>query len=52
MFDLDLRVLNIFYRECRALGGVFGFGFTEGLVLYSGLIVLGINQVMAKKVKK
>lgn len=52
MFDLDIKVINYIYQQCRALGSIFNFGAFEGFVMYAGLITLGIIKVTEKKVKK
>lgn len=53
MFNLDVRVFNYVYNNCRQMGSVFGFGAFEGFIMYSSLVSLGIIRFLdAKKVKK
>ena len=49
--DLDIRLFNVIYTNCRSLGGIFGFSWFEGLVMYSSLVLLGIIKA-TEKVKK
>ncbi|WP_204226510.1 hypothetical protein [Clostridium botulinum] len=51
MFDLDIRLFNCIYTNCKALGSAFGFGAFEGFVLYGGTILMVITEVMSKKAK-
>jgi hypothetical protein len=51
--NLDVQLFNYFYQQCKSLGGVFGFGAFEGLVLYAGAAAWGIISLTnAKKVRK
>ncbi|NMF04592.1 hypothetical protein ACUH7Y_09735 [Clostridium beijerinckii] len=52
MFNLDIQLFNIIYSNCRHLGGAFGYGAFEGLVLYSSVIALAIVKVTDSKSKK
>lgn len=56
MFNLDLQFFNFIYSNCKHLGGAFGYGTFEGLVLYSSVIALAIVKVTdinnSKKVHK
>lgn len=55
MFNLDIRLFNYIYNNCKSLGSTFGFGAFEGLVMYSSLILLAIVKVREgnnKKAKK
>ncbi|WP_205448236.1 hypothetical protein [Clostridium botulinum] len=52
MFDLDIRLFSCIYTNCKALGNVFGFGAFEGFVIYSGIILIVITEVMSKRSKK
>lgn len=53
MFDLDIALFKFIYRNCRHLGGIFGFGAFEGFVMYSSSILLAIVKAYeVKKVKR
>ncbi|MBW6411839.1 hypothetical protein [Clostridium weizhouense] len=55
MFDLDIRLFNLIYTQCRTLGNAFNMGAFEGFVMYAGVVTLGITKVLEsnnKKVKK
>jgi hypothetical protein len=51
MFKVDILLINFIYRNCKALGNVFGYGATEGLVIYVGLVTATVISVINKKVK-
>ncbi len=51
MFDLDIRLFNCIYTNCKALGSAFGFGAFEGCILYTGTILMVITTVLNKKAK-
>lgn len=51
MFDLDIRLFNYIYTNCKQLGSAFGFGAFEGFVLYSSTILMIITTAISKKVK-
>lgn len=51
MFDLDIRLFNYIYTNCKSLGQAFGFGAFEGFVLYSSTILMAITTAISKKVK-
>ena len=42
MFNLDIQLFNFIYSSCKSLGNTFGYGAFEGLVMYTGIIMLGI----------
>lgn len=53
MLDEDfLKLFYLLFNQCRIVGRLFGFGAFEGLVLYAGIIVLGITEASKQKVKK
>jgi uncharacterized membrane protein YjgN (DUF898 family) len=54
MFDLDIRVFNYVYSNCRQIGTIFGYGAFEGFIMYSSLISIGLLKLLeaAKKLKK
>ncbi len=51
MFDLDIRLFNCIYTNCKALGSAFGFGAFEGFILYTGIILMVITTTLSKKAK-
>ncbi len=51
MFDLDIRLFNYIYSNCKVLGNAFGFGAFEGFVLYSSTILMVITTTLSKKAK-
>ena len=52
MFDLDIQLFNFIYSSCKSLGNTFGYGAFEGLVMYAGLITLGIIKGKGLSKKK
>lgn len=52
MFNLDIQLLNFIYSSCKSLGNTFGYGAFEGLVMYAGLITLGIIKGKGLSKKK
>lgn len=55
MFDLDIRLFNIIYHQCKILGSIFSMGAFEGFIMYVSVVALGIVKVQEarhKKVKK
>ncbi|WP_252219383.1 MULTISPECIES: hypothetical protein [unclassified Clostridium] len=51
MFDLDIRLFNYIYINCKSLGQAFGFGAFEGFILYTGTILMVITTTLSKKAK-
>lgn len=51
MFDLDIRLFNYIYTNCKSLGQAFGFGAFEGFILYTGTILMVITTAISKKEK-
>lgn len=48
MFNLDKQIISFIYYHCKTLGGVFGYGALEGLIMYSGIIMLGVMEGLKK----
>lgn len=49
MFNLDFRLFNLIYNQCKSLGSVFYLGAFEGAIFYLSFIMLGITTVINKK---
>lgn len=49
MFNLDIRIFNLIYQQCKSLGDAFYMGAFEGFIMYSSLIALAIVKVGEKK---
>lgn len=52
MFNLDIKLFSFLYSYCKSLGNIFGYGAFEGLVMYAGVILLGVIKATEKKINK